>query len=187
MLWILIRSASPRQGASKDYPQHVFLWRNRKKNIFQNYLHTIFLNKSSGMTLFFPVARPICINAKHDNRNIRDIAEKIRWHGTSETYFLKCAHSEDSDQPAHSRSLIRIFTERILDNQGKFLHADNETFTRRRKRAEWFKSSSDAHVRRYVFSRCGSLCHIEQKMRKTCLKVWGVWAWYYLSIDPFIL
>ena len=29
-----------------------------------------------------------------------------------------CAPSEDSDQPAHSRSLIRIFTERILDSQG---------------------------------------------------------------------
>ena len=29
-----------------------------------------------------------------------------------------CAPSEDSDQPAHSRSLIRIFTWCILDSQG---------------------------------------------------------------------
>ena len=34
------------------------------------------------------------------------------------TYLRTCAPSEDSDQPAHSRSLIRIFTERILDSQG---------------------------------------------------------------------
>ena len=29
-----------------------------------------------------------------------------------------CVPCEDSDQPAHSRSLIRIFTGRILDGQG---------------------------------------------------------------------
>ena len=29
-----------------------------------------------------------------------------------------CAPSEDSDQPAHARSLIRIFTRRFLDSQG---------------------------------------------------------------------
>ena len=36
---------------------------------------------------------------------------------TSENVPSKCAPSEDSDQPAHSRSLIRIFTRRILDSQ----------------------------------------------------------------------
>ena len=34
------------------------------------------------------------------------------------TYLRTCVSNEDSDQPAHSRSLIRIFTERILDRQG---------------------------------------------------------------------
>ena len=33
-------------------------------------------------------------------------------------YLRTCALSEDSDQTAHSRSLIRIFTGRILDSQG---------------------------------------------------------------------
>ena len=33
-------------------------------------------------------------------------------------YLRKYAPSEDSDQPAHSRSLIRIFTGRILDSPG---------------------------------------------------------------------
>ena len=32
------------------------------------------------------------------------------------TYFQTCAPSEDSDQPAHARSLIRIFTRRFLDS-----------------------------------------------------------------------
>ena len=32
--------------------------------------------------------------------------------------FLACAPSQDSDQPAHKRSLIRIFAVRIVDNQG---------------------------------------------------------------------
>ena len=38
MLWVLIRSASleaPQRGASNEYPQHMFLWRNKKNiNIF---------------------------------------------------------------------------------------------------------------------------------------------------------
>ena len=38
-----------------------------------------------------------------------------------------CAPSEDSDQPAHSRSLIRIFMGRTwVAKDAKFLHADNE-------------------------------------------------------------
>ena len=37
----------------------------------------------------------------------------------SETYIRTCAPSEDSDQTAHSRSLIRIFPGRILDTQGR--------------------------------------------------------------------
>ena len=42
-------------------------------------------------------------------------------------YLRICAPIEDSDQPAHSRDLIRLFTDHILDSQGcKFLHADNE-------------------------------------------------------------
>ena len=33
-------------------------------------------------------------------------------------YLRTCALSEDSDQPAHSRSLIRIVTGRNLDSKG---------------------------------------------------------------------
>ena len=33
-------------------------------------------------------------------------------------YLRTCPLNEDSDQPVHSRSPIRVFTGRILDNQG---------------------------------------------------------------------
>ena len=36
-----------------------------------------------------------------------------------ERYRRRCAPSADSDQPAHSRRVIRIFTERSFDNQGR--------------------------------------------------------------------
>ena len=39
-------------------------------------------------------------------------------------YLWTCVPSEDSDQPAYSRSLIRIFVGRILDSK-VFFHADN--------------------------------------------------------------
>ena len=42
-----------------------------------------------------------------------------------------CSLSEDSDQPAHSRSLIRIFTVRILDNQWCFLKLTMKTLSMR--------------------------------------------------------
>ena len=43
------------------------------------------------------------------------------------TYLRKCAPNEYSDQPAHSRSLIRIFMGRILDSPGwKFFHAEKQ-------------------------------------------------------------
>ena len=50
------------------------------------------------------------------------------------TYLRTCAPSEDSDQTAHSRSLIRIFTGRNLDSQGcnRFHRAENENLTRLR-------------------------------------------------------
>ena len=46
---------------------------------------------------------------------------------TSERYIQACAPSENSDQPALSRSLIRIFSGCIVDSQNaQFLHADNK-------------------------------------------------------------
>ena len=48
---------------------------------------------------------------------------------TSETYLRACAPPEDSDQPAHLRSLIRIFTGHVLGKQEEFFFlADNEDY-----------------------------------------------------------
>ena len=47
---------------------------------------------------------------------------------TDEKYFTTYAPSEDSDQTAHPRSLIRIFPGRILDNKdAKLLHTDEDS------------------------------------------------------------
>ena len=40
--------------------------------------------------------------------------------------FRHVRPGEDSDQPAHSRRLIRIFTEGSLEIRMQFHHADNE-------------------------------------------------------------
>ena len=46
--------------------------------------------------------------------------------------------SEDSDQPAHSRSLIKIFTGRILDSLGyKVFHAEYFDQTARMRKLIW--------------------------------------------------
>ena len=82
------------------------------------------------------------------------------WYGKPhfpKTYLLTCAPSEDSDQFAHSCSLIRIFTGRILDSQGcNVSSCGQRRLIRLCGCSGWTESSLDAHVRRYVFSCCRS-------------------------------
>ena len=64
-----------------------------------------------------------------------------------------CAPNED----AHSRSLIRFFTGRILDSQWfKVSSCGQRRLIRLRRCAGWFDSSLSAHARRYVSSHSGS-------------------------------
>ena len=72
-----------------------------------------------------------------------------------ENYFWTRVPSEYSDQPAHSRSLISIFTGRLfwVVKDAKFLDPDNEDLC---ACADWFEFPLGAHVRRYVFSHWGS-------------------------------
>ena len=73
------------------------------------------------------------------------------------TYLRACAPSEDSDQTAHSRSLIRIFTGRILNSQGcNFLRSDNED------------SNQTALMRRLIWVFGGCTC---QKVRFLTLRL----------------
>ena len=53
------------------------------------------------------------------------ISSLIQWSSNTykmsrsqKTYLRSCALSEDSDQPEHLHSLIRIFPGRVLDSQG---------------------------------------------------------------------
>ena len=58
---------------------------------------------------------------------------------------------------ARSLSLIRFFTGPILDSKEcKFSSCGQRRLIRLGGCAGWSESSSGAHVRRYVFSRCGS-------------------------------
>ena len=85
---------------------------------------------------------------------------------TAENVLRKCAPSEDSDQPAHSRSLIRNFTGRIFltAKNAKFLHADNED------------SDQPAHPHRLIWVFVG---RIRRKVRFLNMRLI-----YSLLIDP---
>ena len=64
-----------------------------------------------------------------DCMNVMYSWQDINWAATwrQKLYIWTCTPGEDSDQPAHSRRLIRIFTGHILDSQGcKGFYADNE-------------------------------------------------------------
>ena len=76
-----------------------------------------------------------------------DISRKFR-----KTYLRTCAPSEDSDQPAHSRSVIIIFAGRILERQGcKFSSCRQIRLIRMRDCAGWFGYTLGTNVRGYVF------------------------------------
>ena len=64
------------------------------------------------------------------------------------------APREDSNQTAHSRSLIWIFSGRILDCQVS--SCEQRRLVKLRGFADWFVSSLGTHIRWYVFSSCGS-------------------------------
>ena len=79
------------------------------------------------------------------------------------TYLRTYAPCDNSDQPAHSRRLIRIVAGRILDRQGRKVSSIGQrTLIRLLGSAGWFESSWGAHIRRYVFSCWGSYYHATQ-------------------------
>ena len=71
------------------------------------------------------------------------------------------APSEDSDQPAHSRSLIRIFTGAfwIATDTKVFFMRTMKTLIRLRGCVDCFESSLGANARRYVIPRCDAYYH----------------------------
>ena len=77
------------------------------------------------------------------------------WTATSENVLHVCTLSEYSDQTAHSRSLIRIFTGHILKRQKmpNFFKRTTITLLRLGGYAGWSESLLAAHVRKNGFSR----------------------------------
>ena len=76
-----------------------------------NYLELLSVNKSIWH------AAENCLRVSF---SLVTVLDYVRVHGQirQKTYLRTYLPSEDSDQPAHLRSLIRIFTERILGSQG---------------------------------------------------------------------
>ena len=99
-----------------------------------------------------------------------DLPRKVR----KRTFWI-CALSEDSDQPAHSRSLIRIITRRFLSSQGCTVSSC----------AVWFESLFGAHFRWYVFALCASLLvlgHLNPDL--TSANIWTS-PIYYMPVGKF--
>ena len=73
-------------------------------------------------------------------------------------YLRTCVPSEDSDQPAHSRSLIRIFTGRIFDSQGCKVSSCEE----RRFWSDCVDSQADQSLRCVLMSE-GTFANVAHK------------------------
>ena len=85
--------------------------------------------------------------------------QNIRAHESQRptSYLRTCAPSEESDQPAHSRSLIRVSTGLIIDRHGcKVSSCGRGRLIRLHGCAGWSESSLCAYVKRYAFWRFGS-------------------------------
>ena len=114
------------QGCFNVALRSLLKWHHCKKLLFQplKYLDWIphpfcpFLRGRHARMTVFP-----CIRLQW----IECYSEKFQAQ-SQKTNLRTCAPSEDSDQPAHSRRLIRIFAERILDSRWckNILYAGNK-------------------------------------------------------------
>ena len=105
-------------------------------------------------------------NGGHSNYYVSDLDTVDRGQVTMEpwrqkAYIQTCAHSEDSDQPAHSRSLIRIFTGRILDSQG----CEDSSCGQRRLWSDRAEAQSDLSFR-WVHKTRGTFFHVTDQLLK---------------------
>ena len=106
-------------------------------------------------------------------------------HQSQKKNLQSCALSKDSDQPAQSRSLIRIFTGYIWDSQWFFFFIrTTKTLIRLHGCAGWFESSLGAHVRRYGFSQFRTYVEISLPWW-ICLTFSGADSFIYLHISNF--
>ena len=113
----------------------------------------VFLEHSLSKFLFLPViacedGKIVHVSQIVNNKISRDVRKRTVGH-VRPAWFRSCAPSYDLDQPAHSRSLIRIFIMRSLDNQRCTVSSCGQRrLIRLRGCAGWFESSLGAHFRR---------------------------------------
>ena len=102
-----------------------------------------------------------------------------------ETYLWTCALIEDSAQPAHSRSLIRIFTGRIWIPKDA-VSSCGQILIRLRGYAGWFESLFSAHVRWSVYSCCGSYTFDLQhcRLKRDTINVWVFFFFFFFFFFP---
>ena len=99
----------------------------------------------------------------------RNAKKRSFWH------FEMCTQQRDSDQTAHSRSLIRIFTVRIrIDKGAKFLHADNEDSEQaaRMRRLIWVFVGRTWQKVHFLILRIKLTFLLEKYIRKTRLFIY---------------
>ena len=82
-----------------------------------------------------------------------------------------CAPSEDSDQPAHSRSLIRIFTVRILHSQGCKVSSCGQ----RRLKSDCADAQADLSLR-WAHMREGTFTHVVTHSKYPVSDYKGKWS-----------
>ena len=105
------------------------------------------------------------------------------WPSLNEPHYQKillrtCAPSEDSDQTAHPRSLIRIFSGRFWESQGRKVYS----CWQRKLRSDWAEAQDLslrwAQMLEGTFTRCSSnayTCHICELLKLTPLCYYIIW------------
>ena len=94
------------------------------------------------------------------------------------TNKVACASSEDSDQPGHPPSLIRVFAVRSVGSKGPKVSWTVKTLIRLGGCPGWSESSLGAHATLLVLSRGGS-CYIGLILAYKIARSW-VWPLPYI-------
>ena len=106
-------------------------------------------------------------------------------------YLRACTLSEDSNQPAHSRSLFRIFPMRILDSQGfKVSLCAQRRLKSACSTAQAGLSLRLAHMLKYTFSYVPAIMIIVQQncftVNSRYLEVFGTLKYFEVSVPRHV-
>ena len=75
------------------------------------------------------------------NEDSMSVSVTKNWTATQRNQQNECAPSEDSDQPGHPPSLIRVFAVRSMAKDPCFLHADSKVWS------DWADAQADLSLR----------------------------------------